>query len=200
MRQATLVEQLMAMREIRVETSTVASLWQDGELHLSDGARIAADAAVSLPRLHGPAIGGLPQDENGFVPTDAFGAVTGLTDVYAAGDMTQSTLKQGGLAAQQADAVAGAIAADLGADVRPSEFRPVLHGLLLVGGPPRFVRTDPGRASSVVSTQPLWWPPGKIVGRYLSPFLAEQLGLHTDYPEPPSETAIRIDLPIGDPS
>jgi sulfide:quinone oxidoreductase len=194
------VEQLLAMREIRVETSTVASGWQDGELHLVGGGQIAADAAVSLPSLHGPVIGGLPQDENGFVPTDDLGGVVGLTDVYAAGDMTQSTLKQGGLAAQQADAVASAIAADFGADVRPSEFRPVLHGLLLIGGPPRFMRTDPGGASSVVSTQPLWWPPGKIVGRYLSPFLAEQLGLKMDYPEPPGDTAIPIDLPIGNPN
>lgn len=195
------VEELLAMREIRLETSAVASRWEDGELHLTGGDRIPAEAVVSLPRLRGPAIAGLPQDENGFVPTDGFGGVVGLTDVYAAGDMTQSTLKQGGLAAQQADAVASAIGAELGAGVRPSEFRPVLHGLLLVGGPPRFMRAepDPDHASSMVSTQPLWWPPGKIVGRYLSPFLAEQLGFKTDYPEPPSGTAIPVDLAIDNP-
>jgi hypothetical protein len=30
--------------------------------------------------------------------------------------------------------------------------------------------------TSTVSEEALWWPPGKIVGRYLGPFLA-QLGL-----------------------
>ena len=34
----------------------------------------------------------------------------------------------------------------------------------------------------MVSCQWLWWPPAKLVGRYLSPFLAEQLGLETDPP------------------
>jgi sulfide:quinone oxidoreductase len=41
--------------------------------------------------------------------------VLGLTDVYAAGDLTQFPLKQGGTAAQQADAAASSIAADAGA-------------------------------------------------------------------------------------
>jgi len=150
-------------------------------------------------RLRGRPIGGLPQDENGFVPTDEFGWVLGLTDVYAAGDLTQVPIKQGGIAAQQADAVASAIAADLGAHTRPTEFRPVLRGLLLTGGPPHFLRADPDRHSSFESTQPLWWPPGKIVGRHLTPFLAEQLGLRTDYPEPPHETAVLVELGVETP-
>jgi sulfide:quinone oxidoreductase len=190
------VEQLLAIRGIEVETSTVASFWEGGQLHLAGGGQIAADAVVSLPRLRGPAIEGLPQDENGFVATDEFGSVLGLTDVYAAGDLTQTSLKQGGIAAQQADAAASAIASELDGRIRPSEFRPVLHGLLLTGGPPRFLRADPTHDSSLVDTQPLWWPPGKIVGRYLGPFLAEQLGLGVDYPEPPREFAIAVELPI----
>ena len=47
------------------------------------------------------------------------------------------------------------------------------------------------RAPSLVDTQPLWWPPGKIVGRYLSPFLAEHLGLAAT-----SETAPGDALPV----
>jgi sulfide:quinone oxidoreductase len=196
---STAVEQLLTIRGIRVEASTVASVWQDGQLHVTGEGQIAADAVVSLPRLRGPAIGGLPQDENGFVATDEFGWVLGLTDVYAAGDLTQSSIKQGGLAAQQADAVASAIASDLGAHTRPSEFRPVLRGLLLTGGPPRFLRADPDHHSSLAATQPLWWPPGKIVGRYLSPFLAEQLGLRTDYLEPPGEPSIPVEIALESP-
>jgi sulfide:quinone oxidoreductase len=193
------IEQLLTIRGIRLEASTAAAGWRDGQLDLADGGQIAADAVVSLPRLQGPPMEGVPQDENGFVPTDEFGWVLGLTDVYAAGDLTQSSIKQGGIAAQQADAVASAIASDLGAHTRPSEFRPVLRGLLLTGGPPRFLRADPDRGSSLAAIQPLWWPPGKIVGRYLSPFLAEQLGLTSDYPEPPRDDAIPVELTLESP-
>jgi sulfide:quinone oxidoreductase len=153
---------------------------------------------VALPRLQGTPIAGLPQDEHGFVATDEFGWVLGLTDVYAAGDLTQSSIKQGGIAAQQADALASAIAADLGAHSRPSEFRPVLRGLLLTGASPRFLREGSDQGPAQVSTQPLWWPPAKIVGRYLSPFLADHLGLRTDYPEPPHDTAIPIEIALED--
>jgi sulfide:quinone oxidoreductase len=192
------IEGLLAIRGIRLEVSTVATAWRGGRLDLAGGGQIAADAVVSLPRLEGPPIGGLPQDENGFVPTDEFGWVLGLTDVYAAGDITQSSIKQGGIAAQQADAVASAIASDLGAHSRPSEFRPVLRGLLLTGGPPRFLRAEPGRRSSLAATQPLWWPPAKIVGRYLSPFLAEQLGLKPDH-EPPPDVGIPVEFALERP-
>jgi sulfide:quinone oxidoreductase len=193
------IEQLLAIRGIRLETSTVATAWRGGQLELSNGSQIAADAAVALPRLQGPPIAGLPQDEHGFVATDEFGWVLGLTDVYAAGDLTQSSIKQGGIAAQQADAVASAIASDLGAHTRPHEFRPVLRGLLLTGGAPRFLRQSSNEAPSLVSSQPLWWPPAKIVGRHLSPFLAEHMGLKTDYPEPPHDTAIPIEITLEHP-
>jgi sulfide:quinone oxidoreductase len=194
------VERLLSIRGIGFEASTVATGWHDGQLDLAGGGRIPADAVVALPKLQGPPIAGLPQDEDGFVATDEFGWVLGLQDVYAAGDITQSSIKQGGIAAQQADAVASAIASDLGGRNRPSEFRPVLRGMLLTGGPARFLRADPVHHTSVASTQPLWWPPGKIVGRYLSPFLADQLGLKTDYPEPAPDAAVSVEMPVEGPA
>jgi sulfide:quinone oxidoreductase len=93
--------------------------------------------------------------------------VSGLDDVWAAGDLTTFSVKQGGIAAQQADAAAEAIAAAAGAEIDPAPFRPVLRGLLLTGLVPRYLATD-----HPADTEPLWWPPTKIVGRYLSPFLA----------------------------
>jgi sulfide:quinone oxidoreductase len=120
-------------------------------------------------------------------------AIVGLTDVYAAGDLTQSPIKQGGLAAQQADSLATAIAADAGAPVQPSPYRPVLRGLLLTGMAPRFLRSE--GSTSVVDTQPLWWPPAKIVGRFLSPFLAQQLGLATPGAEPP-DGAVPVEVTL----
>ncbi len=120
----------------------------------------------------------------------------GLTDVYAAGDLTQFPVKQGGIAAQQADAVASAIAADAGATVKPTAFKPVLRGLLLTGRAPRFLRSKMGTSHSLADTEPLWWPPAKIVGRYLTPFLAEDLGLSEEYPRPERTDAIPVEVEL----
>jgi sulfide:quinone oxidoreductase len=148
----------------------------------------AADAVVALPALVGPWIDGLPADADGFIPVNAHGRVTDVPNVYAAGDATAFPIKQGGLATQQADAVAEAIAVDLGfrPDARP--FRPVLRGLLLTGGAPLYLRAELGDAGEVrarsdalaphraltgqTSSRALWWPPGKVAGRYLAPYLA----------------------------
>ncbi|HEY2372100.1 MAG TPA: FAD-dependent oxidoreductase [Gaiellaceae bacterium] len=177
------IARLLGNREIRIEAGRSPHVYEDGVLHLTDGGELAADAVVALPRQRGHLVEGLPQDERGFVATDEFGRVEGLTDVYAAGDLTRTSIKQGGIAAQEADAVASAIAAELGAPVKPTPVRPILRGLLLTGTVPQFLRSEPGQTSEITS-QPLWWPPAKLVGRYLSPFLAEHLGLSTSHGEP----------------
>jgi sulfide:quinone oxidoreductase len=187
------ITELLELRGISIETATEARSWADGTLTLGDGRELQADAAIALPALEGPPIEGIPQDESGFVATDELGGVLGLTDVYAAGDLRQSPIKQGGLAAQQADSVASAIAADAGAPVEASPYRPVLRGLLLTGMAPRFLRFED--STSIVDTQPLWWPPAKIVGRYLSPFLAEQLGLATTL-DRPAKDAVEIEVAL----
>jgi sulfide:quinone oxidoreductase len=146
---------------------------------------------VTLPQLEGPRLPGVPSDHHGFIPVDGNGRVRGLDDVYAAGDVTAFPLKQGGLAAQQADAVAETIAAGLGLAIAPRPFSPVLRGLLITDGAPLYLRAEPQRLTrsatvaieatplrrttpeaSAASGQPLWWPPAKIAGRYLAPFLA----------------------------
>jgi sulfide:quinone oxidoreductase len=193
--------QLLEMRGIGLRTATAPVAFEEGALSLADGGTVAADAVVALPKLEGPRLDGIPQDERGFVPTDEYGRVAGLTDVYAAGDLTQYSIKQGGLAAQQADAVAEAIAADAGAPVQPSPCRPVLRGLLLTGFVPRFLRHEEA-GPSLVDTQPLWWPPGKIVGRYLSPFLAEHLGLAAAQAPAPTDAPpveVAVDRPAWTP-
>ena len=189
---------LLEMRGIGLRTATTPLEFEDGVLELAGGGTIAADAVVALPKLEGPSLEGIPQDEHGFVPTDEFGRVAGLTDVYAAGDLVQSPIKQGGVAAQEADAAAEAIAADAGAPVQPSPCRPVLRGLLLTGFVPRYLRHEEG-GPSLVDTQPLWWPPGKIVGRYLSPFLAVHLGLATGSQAPPPD-AIQVEVAVDRPA
>jgi sulfide:quinone oxidoreductase len=174
------VSSLLAERGIVLRTGVRAIAARAGRLELEDGTTIAADRVVALPRMAGPAISGLPQDGDGFIPVDDHGLVRGLSDVFAAGDATAFPLKQGGLAAQQADAVAEAIAARLGAPVVPEPFRPVLRGLLLTGGAPLYLRSQVGAGAGIsrrlpvasVSQRALWWPPGKVAGRYVAPLLA----------------------------
>src|SRR5581483_1821169 len=84
-------------------------------------------------------------------------------------------IKQGGLAAQQADAAAQAIAAGLGAPLQPEPFSPRLRGQLLTGLGPTYLSARPaesGARDATVALNPLWWPPSKIAGRYLAPYLA----------------------------
>ena len=175
---------LLRDRDVHLRHGRPARL-ADGRLVLEDGEAVPADAAVVLPSLHGPAIAGLPADEHGFIPVDGHGRVAGVADVFAAGDATTYPVKQGGLATQQADVVAGTIAAELGAIHTAPPFRPVLRGMLLTGGAPLYLRaelTPEGGVRSTgharaelhgeVSIRALWWPPGKVAGRYLAPYLA----------------------------
>jgi sulfide:quinone oxidoreductase len=140
------------------------------------GRRLDVDRIVCLPTLEGRRIPGVATDADGFIPVDQHGRVVGLEDVYAAGDGTAFPIKQGGLATQQADAVAASIAAAAGAPVEAEPFRPVLRGMLLTGGEDRYMRhgVAGGDGEPAVATQALWWPPSKIAGRYLAPYLFGQ--------------------------
>ena len=157
---------------------------------------LAADRVIALPRYEGPSLEGLPHDADGFVPTDRHGRVPEADDVYAAGDMTDFPIKQGGLAAEQADAAAEAIAAWAGAPVRPAPFRPVLRGRLLTGGPSVYVRADlaggPGETARA-DDRPLWWPPTKVAGRHLGPLLSAA-GIDAPAPRPFRSVEVQVDL------
>ena len=100
--------------------------------------------------------------------------MAGADHVWAAGDGIAFPVKFGGLAAEQADAAAADIAAEAGAPVERTPFRPVLRGRLLTGRGPRYLRHDAsgGGGEGETATHALWWPPTKVNGRYLSPWLA----------------------------
>jgi sulfide:quinone oxidoreductase len=189
------VNGLLAARGVEVRVSAYPVEATAEGLVCRQAGALEADRVVALPRLTGPEIPGIPRDRSGFVPTDEHGRVRGSRDLYAAGDLTTFPVKQGGLAAQQADAVAETIAAAAGAAVEPSPFRPVLRALLLTGKEPAFLRVELGGGrgeTSTASSEPLWWPHGKIVGRYLAPFLAE-LAVFDIAPES-EEEVLRIEL------
>ena len=180
------VAEMLAVRGIALRIGHAVAA-RDGKLELEGAAPVKAERVIALPRLIGPAIAGLPHVGNGFIPADRHGRVPGVEDVFAAGDATTFPLKQGGLAAQQADAAAEKIAAELGAAVTPAPFRPVMRGLLLTGGAPLYlraslsaagepettsVRRTARRQASAVSGRALWWPPSKVAGRYLAGLMA----------------------------
>jgi sulfide:quinone oxidoreductase len=190
------VAALLVDRGIELRTDAYAVAFEEGVLELTPAGTLAADVVVALPRLQPPAIPGVPTDGQGFVPTDEHGQVRGLDLVFAAGDITTFPIKQGGLATQQADAAAESIAALAGAEVEPEPFRPVLRGLILTGGQPVYARAELDRPGgpTLIGTEPLWWPPGKIVGRHLAPFLAERAGMIVGPPTPPEGMPIDADL------
>ncbi len=158
----------------------------------------AADEVVTLPLLSGPALAGVPTTPpDGFLPIDEHGQVRGLADVYAAGDGVDFPIKQGGLAAQQADAAAEHIAAAYGARVDPMPFVPVLRGMLFTGEAPLYMRSGvPGADPDVPGAwYPLWWPPTKVAGRYLPPYLLER-GEEEGLRKPPAGF-VDIDIPLA---
>jgi sulfide:quinone oxidoreductase len=193
------VAELLNSRGIEVWTSTHPVKFAPGSLTVVPEGRIPASEVVALPRLRGRAPEGLRHMSDGFVPVDEHGLVQGAANVYAAGDVTAGSIKQGGIATQQADAVAAAIAARFGAPVEPEPFRPILRGMLLTGDGARFMQNkiSGGQGeSSETSTGMLWWPEGKIAGRYLSHYLARQA--HPVEPQKPlAPDGIPIDIELG---
>ena len=188
------VRALLEERGIELRTAQYPAEFRNGALALVPGGSVPADRVVSLPRLCGPHLAGLPADSEGFIPVDLHSRVEGEGDVYAAGDATTSPIKQGGIATQQADAAAEAIAARAGAPIEPKSFRPVLRGLLLTGSTPRYMRAEVsgGRGEDwAVSEQALWWPPSKIAGRWLAPYLALH---HDDREDGPAGLPVDVEV------
>lgn len=176
-RASRLVANLLAEREIRFVGSSIPhSVQRDGSLALQFDAPIPADRVVAVPELHGPRITGIPTNWSGFVPADSIGRVEGLANVYAAGDITTCPIKQGGLAAQQADMIAQTIAASVGAPVKELPHTRVLRARLVHGDGAVVLRTklDPlGRPTraTVEHRETRQAPDLKVFGRYLTPYL-----------------------------
>jgi sulfide:quinone oxidoreductase len=147
----------LSRRGVTLITEAEPVMAREGALELRDGRRIAADRVVTVPRVLGRRIDGIPHDGEDFIVVDDHGRVTGLPHVYAAGDVTNLSFKHGGLAAQQADAAAAAMLLELRVPVVAHALKPVLEGVLF---------TDRESGST--------WPPEKIVGRLLTPYLAAQ--------------------------
>jgi len=190
------VAELLRDAGVQLHLDAFADVTAGHRLVLMPGANtLDVERVVALPRLAGPGFPGLPCDIHGFLPTDEHGRVRGVADVYAAGDVTDFPVKQGGLAAQQADAAVLQIVAAAGLPVEPEPFRPVLRGLLVTGTAPRFLRSDlaGGGGEPRIADRRLWWPPVKVVGRYFSRWLASELGIVPAAPDMP-HTEVEVPL------
>jgi len=195
------------LEEAGVDAETGVYVTEDpggsGRLVLHPGERVLeADRVVALPRAVGPALPGLPANPRGFVLTDLHCKVPGVAGVWAAGDAIAFPVKQGGLASQQADAAAESIAAFAGVELEPRPYRPVLRGMMLIGRGQEWMRqtVTGGGGTGEAARRALWWPPTKIAGRYLSPYLAALDGAEAvgEAPRPdgqPVELDLERDLP-----
>ena len=91
-------------------------------------------------------------------------------------DATDFPVKHGGVSAQLADSIAQSVAALAGACPGPSPFEPVLEGVLLTGGTPRYLRGRPTGghgAESELTEVSRRTAPVKIAARYLTPHLVQ---------------------------
>ena len=121
----------------------------------------------------------------------------GADGVYAAGDVTTFPLKQGGLATQQADAAAEAMLAALGVPIVPRPFEPVLKGVLYTDREPAYLRAE-RRTARGPQPRPysMWWPPSKIAGRHLAPYLATRAGAPRAPEVRPEHDAIPVSIDV----
>jgi sulfide:quinone oxidoreductase len=147
------VAELLQTAGVTLHSGANADVRHGGHVEIGSGEVLDVAHVVALPVLHGPRLVGLPSDANGFIPVDEYGRVIGVDAVYVAGDAADRPIKQGGLACQQAAAVAAHVAAVAGAPVDPTPYAPVLRGRLLAG------HTDLG------------WRPLEVSGGYLAPYL-----------------------------
>jgi sulfide:quinone oxidoreductase len=138
---------------------------------------LRAERVIALPRISGPALRGVPAGQDGFLAVDDHCLVPGTGGrVFAAGDVVSGPVKHGGLSAQQADVASAAIARLAGADVEAPALHPVIHGMLLTGGRPLYLRARLVGGTGFeteVSGEPLWPSGAKVVAEELGDLLAD---------------------------
>jgi sulfide:quinone oxidoreductase len=168
------LERLLAEARIELHTGVSATVPAVGIVSLGES-RVEAQRIVTLPRITGPALAGIPAGTRWFIPVDERCVVTNAGGrVFAAGDATDFPVKHGGIAAQQADTAAEGILHLAGLGDRPAPMRPVIRGMLLTGGQPLYVSAEVVDGlgwRSEVHERPPWPLQDKTVaeelGRYL---------------------------------
>lgn len=173
-----IVTNRLARAGVKLYTNSLAKVPAARKLVIQpQGIELTDQRIVTMPRVGGPAIRGLPGGEaHGFLPIDKHCVVLGTDGrVFAAGDAANYPIKHGGLGAQMADAAAAAIAVLAGAQDTAPAFNPVIRGKLLTGRDPVYMSAHPVGAESFESEvydEPPWPPDEKVVAEELGPYLA----------------------------
>jgi sulfide:quinone oxidoreductase len=165
---------VLADAGVRVLSHCTAEGVARGELCLTDGGRLAFDSLVALPYLRGPRIEGLPCTPEGYLPADPHGRVA--ERVFAAGDAIDFPVKQGGLAAQQAAAVAESIGHLAGTVASPTPVQPVLRAVLPVRERCLHLEHDLTRGTSSVTESSPEHPVHRVAGVRLQAVLDRLAG------------------------
>jgi len=170
------VGELLAQRDIEVISGVHPLGVGGGVLNVVPRGEIEANAVVAMPRQEGRAVEGVDHDSKGFVPIDEHCRVVGAERLFAVGDVSAFPVKQGGIATQQADTAAASIAAEVGAEIDPAPFDPVLRAVLWTGKSPRYlharIKEGTGEAPFLSEEPNAKLSEAKVFGRYLTPFLA----------------------------
>lgn len=166
------IRDVLAQAGVLLHTGVAASVVRTGLVERGpDLPPIKVDRVLAMPRIVGPAIPGLPNDDDGFITVDAHARVAGAAHVHAAGDGTTIQYKFGALACQQADTAVADLLASLGYDVEAGPLDPVYDARLVTADRELILHHDPSGAGR----PPARWPAGaKIAGRYLTEYLEAQ--------------------------
>jgi sulfide:quinone oxidoreductase len=168
---------LLAHAEIRLYTGSTVHLAGPRRLVLQpSGAELHPDRIVTLPRITGPNIRGIPGEAiDRFLSIDAYCRVRGTDGrIFAAGDATNLPVKHGSLSAQQADTAAAGIAHLSGAGPAPDPLLPLMRATLFTGGKPLYISAQliGGKGwRAEVYDQPPWPLDDKVVAEELGPYL-----------------------------
>jgi sulfide:quinone oxidoreductase len=78
----------------------------------------------------------------------------------------------------------------------PRPFEPVLKGVLYTGHQPAYLRARMAGEGSEPRAYSMWWPPSKIAGRHLAPYLTTRAGAPRAPEVRPERDVIAIDVDV----
>jgi sulfide:quinone oxidoreductase len=168
------ITELFTQAGIELHTGAVAQV-PDAHVVAFADKRVQAQRIVTLPKVTGPALAGVPAGPGWFIPIDDQCLVPSSDGrVFAAGDATDFAVKHGGIGAQQADTAAAGIAHLAGLGERPPAIKPEIRSTLLTGERPLYLsaRVVDGLGwRSQVYEQPPWPAEQKVIAQELGPYL-----------------------------
>ena len=182
------MERLLAERGIALHAGATARAAVPGALELAGGPPVPADAVIALPRHKGPVIAGLPADAAGFIPVDGMGPrprrgrhLRGRRRDHVPhppGRPRDAAGRRGrrddrGRPRRERHARRRSARCCAACCSRAARRCTCARSSRAPGAPEAGVaRPAPRRPVAEVSGRALWWPPGKVAGRYLTPLLA----------------------------